>query len=108
MGATTILIDFKEEDDRKWYHNMIDDVARKWFAGVDFDIALKRPLFYTTWLSKETRNVEREELKEFLAARLRVFYEECWMSSLSCLTRYWSISFAYRVLRQPMGHLLLC
>lgn len=61
-----------EEDDRNWCHDKIDEVARKWFAGVDFDSALKRPIFYTTWLSKETRKVEREELKQFLAARLKV------------------------------------
>ena len=59
-----------DEEDVKWCHNMIDEVAQKWFAGVDFEVALKRPLYYTTWLSKETRRVERDELKEFLAARL--------------------------------------
>lgn len=65
-----------EPDDKKWCEAKIDEIARKWFAGVDFDVALKRPLFYTSWLSKETKKVDREELKEFLAARLRVFYEE--------------------------------
>lgn len=65
-----------QQEDKTWCHDKIDEVARKWFAGVDFGIALKRPLFYTSWLSKETKKVEREELKEFLAARLRVFYEE--------------------------------
>ncbi|KAG7353523.1 dynein family protein [Nitzschia inconspicua] len=98
-----------EEDDRKWCHNMIDDVARKWFAGVDFDVALKRPLFYTTWLSKETRKVEREELKEFLAARLRVFYEEMLDVKLVVFDEVLEhILRIDRVLRQPMGHLLLC
>jgi dynein heavy chain 1, cytosolic len=98
-----------EEEDRKWCHNMIDDVARKWFAGVDFDIALKRPLFYTTWLSKETRKVEREELKEFLAARLRVFYEEMLDVKLVVFDEVLEhILRIDRVLRQPMGHLLLC
>lgn len=65
-----------DEEDRKWCHDKIEEVAQKWFAGVDFEVALKRPLFYTSWLSKDTRKVDREELKEFLSARLRVFYEE--------------------------------
>ena len=67
-----------EEEDAKWCHDMIDEIAQKWFAGVDFEIALKRPLYYTTWLSKETRKVEREELKEFLAARLVSTFEPVW------------------------------
>jgi dynein heavy chain 1, cytosolic len=100
---------FVEEKDRKWCHNMIDDVERKWFAGVDFDIALKRPLFYTTWLSKETRKVERDELKEFLAARLRVFCEE--MLDIKFVVFDEVLEYILRidcVLCQPMGHLLLC
>jgi dynein heavy chain 1 len=98
-----------EEEDRKWCHDKIDEVARKWFAGVDFDTALKRPIFYTTWLSKETRKVEREELKEFLAARLRVFYEEMLDVKLVIFDEVLEhILRIDRVLRQPMGHLLLC
>jgi dynein heavy chain 1 len=98
-----------EEKDRQWCHKMIDDIARKHFAGVDFDIALKRPLFYTTWLSKETRKVEREELKEFLAARLRVFYEEMLDVKLVVFEEVLHhILRIDRVLRQPMGHVLLC
>ena len=98
-----------EEEDRKWCHDKVDEVARKWFAGVDFDTALKRPIFYTTWLSKETRKVEREELKEFLAARLKVFYEEMLDVKLVVFDEVLEhILRIDRVLRQPMGHLLLC
>jgi dynein heavy chain 1 len=65
-----------EKADREWCSNKIDEIARHLFAGVDYDVALSRPMFYSTWLSKDTRRVDREELKEFLSARLRVFYEE--------------------------------
>jgi dynein heavy chain 1 len=96
------------EEDRKWCHNKIDDVAQKWFAGVDFEVALKRPLFYTSWLSKETRKVGRDELKEFLSARLRVFYEEELDVPLVVFDEVLEhILRIDRVLRQPMGHLLL-
>ena len=44
--------------------NKIDEVSQKWFAGVDFDIGLERPFFYTSWLSKDTRRVERDEVED--------------------------------------------
>ena len=98
-----------KEEDRKWCNEKICEIAQKWFAGVDFDIALKQPIFYTSWLSKDTRRVERDELKEFLAARLRVFYEEELDVPLVVFDEVLShILRIDRVLRQPMGHLLLC
>lgn len=94
--------------DTQWCHDKIDEIAQKWFAGVDFEMALKRPLFYTSWLSKETRKVERDELKEFLCARLRVFYEEELDVPLVVFDEVLEhILRIDRVLRQPMGHLLL-
>jgi len=75
---------------------------------VDFDTALARPIFYTSWLSKETKRVERDELKSFLAARLRVFYEEELDVRLVIFDEVLEhILRIDRVLRQPMGHLLL-
>ena len=97
-----------EKSDREWCNDKIDEIARQWFAGVDHDAALSRPMFFTTWLSKDTKRVERDELKEFLSARLRVFYEEELDVPLvvfdGVLDHILRID---RVLRQPMGHLLL-
>lgn len=97
-----------DEPDRNWCNEAIDTTARSWFAGVDFEVALKRPMFFTSWLSKDTRRVDREELKYFLGARLRVFYEEELDVPLvifdDVLEHVLRID---RVLRQPMGHLLL-
>lgn len=96
------------EEDRKWCQDMIDEVARNSFAGVDFDRALARPLFYTSWMSKETRQVSRDELKKFLSARLRVFYEEELDVPLVVFDEVLEhILRIDRVLRQPMGHCLL-
>jgi dynein heavy chain 1, cytosolic len=96
------------ESDRQWCSDKIDETARQWFAGVDHDAALARPMFFTTWLSKDTKRVERDELKDFLSARLRVFYEEELDVPLvvfdDVLDHVLRID---RVLRQPMGHLLL-
>jgi dynein heavy chain 1 len=97
-----------ESIDQQWCSDKIDEVARKWFAGVDFDEALAKPMFYTNWLSKDTRRVEREELKDFLSARLRVFYEEELDVPLVVFDEVLDhILRIDRVLRQPMGHLLL-
>lgn len=97
-----------EESDRQWCNDKIDEIAKAWFAGVDFNDALARPMFFTTWLSKDTKRVGREELKDFLSARLRVFYEEELDVPLvvfdGVLDHVLRID---RVLRQPMGHLLL-
>jgi len=97
-----------DEEDRKWCNDKVDEIAKQWFAGVDHDAALSRPMFFTTWLSKDTKRVERDELKDFLSARLRVFYEEELDVPLvvfdSVLEHILRID---RVLRQPMGHLLL-
>lgn len=96
------------EADKDWCSKAIDEIARKWFAGVDFDAALARPIFYTSWLSKDTRRVDREELKDFLSARLRVFYEEELDVPLVLFDEVLEhILRIDRVLRQPMGHLLL-
>jgi dynein heavy chain 1 len=97
-----------DEQDRKWCNDKLDEVARKHFAHVDFDKALARPLFYTNWLSKDTRRIERNELKEFLTARLRVFYEEELDVPLVVFDEVLEhVLRIDRVLRQPIGHVLL-
>lgn len=96
------------DDDKEWCNRKIDEIARRWFAGVDFDAALARPMFYSSWLSKDTRRVGREELKDFLSQRLRVFYEEELDVQLVVFDEVLDhILRIDRVLRQPMGHLLL-
>lgn len=65
-----------DDDERAWCEEKIDNIARSHFAGVDHHQALARPLLYSSWMSKDTRRVGRDELKSFLSARLSVFYEE--------------------------------
>jgi dynein heavy chain 1, cytosolic len=96
------------EEDRKWCNSLLDEVAKKHFAHVDFGAALARPLFYTNWVSKDTRRIERNELKEFLTARLKVFYEEELDVPLVVFDEVLEhVLRIDRVLRQPMGHVLL-
>ena len=95
-------------DERDWCEQIIDVIAKRWFAGVDFEEALERPLYYSTWLTRDTRRIKADDLKAFLGARLRVFYEEELDVPLvifdDVLEHVLRID---RVLRQPMGHCLL-
>ena len=38
--------------------------------------ALNRPILYSNWLSKDYLPVDQEELRDYVQARLKVFYEE--------------------------------
>ena len=40
------------------------------------DVALKKPILYSNWLRKEYSPVDEEELREYVKARLKIFYEE--------------------------------
>jgi dynein heavy chain 1 len=97
-----------ETEEREWCNQKIDDIARKWFASVNHDEALARPILYTTWLSKDAKDVGKDELKDFLGARLRVFYEEELDVPLVVFDEVLEhVVRIDRVLRQPMGHCLL-
>ena len=41
-----------------------------------FQAALSRPILFSNWLSKDYTAVDQEELREYVQARLKVFYEE--------------------------------
>ena len=97
-----------EEEEIQWCSDKIDEVARQKFAAIDHDEVLARPLFYSSWLTKDTRRVNRDELKQFLGARLRVFYEEELDVPLVLFDQVLDhVLRIDRVLRQPMGHCLL-
>ena len=61
-----------EDEEIQWCSDKIDEVARQLFAAIDHDEVLERPLFYSSWLTKDTRRVNRDELKTFLSARLKI------------------------------------
>ncbi|CAM9106263.1 unnamed protein product [Ectocarpus fasciculatus] len=94
------------QEEQDWCQEKVDEVARTHFPGVHS--ALERPLLYSSWLSKDYTSVKQEDLRQFLLARLRIFYEEELDVPLvlfdGVLEHVLRID---RVLRQPMGHLLL-
>jgi len=97
-----------DEEDRRWTDENIDAVALKHFPVLNQDEALSRPILYSNWLYKHYIPVDREQLREYAKARLKVFYEEELDVPLvlfnDVLDHVLRID---RVFRQPQGHLLL-
>lgn len=96
------------EDERRWTDDTINDVALRHFPTLDTEQALARPILFSNWTSKNYISVDREQLREFAKARLRVFYEEELDVPLvlfnDVLDHVLRID---RVFRQTQGHLLL-
>jgi dynein heavy chain 1 len=96
------------EEEKVWCNNQVDEVASIHFPGVDLTTTLERPMLYSNWLQKAYQSVKQDELKQFVTARLKVFYEEELDVPLvifdDVLEHILRID---NVLRHPMGHLLL-
>lgn len=95
-------------EEKAWCEQTIDEVAKEYFAGVDTAVCLQRPILYSNWLKKTYQSTDRDTLRNFIAARLKVFYEEELDVPLvifdDVLEHVLRID---NVLRHPMGHLLL-
>ena len=61
-----------EEEERKWTEENVNTVALKHFPNIDSNAALKRPILFSNWLSKDYMPVDQEELRDFVKARLKV------------------------------------
>ncbi|THH01513.1 hypothetical protein EW026_g1200 [Hermanssonia centrifuga] len=96
------------EDEKQWTDDHIDSAAMDHFPTINRDEALTRPILFSNWTSKDYIPVDREVLREYTKARLRVFYEEELDVPLvlfnDVLDHVLRID---RVFRQIQGHLLL-
>ncbi|KAG6054551.1 Dynein heavy chain cytoplasmic [Claviceps sp. LM77 group G4] len=96
------------EDERKWTEEAVRRIALEHFPNIDEDKALGGPILFSNWLSKNYVPVDREELREFVKARLKTFCEEEVDVPLilfnDVLEHVLRID---RVFRQPQGHLIL-
>ena len=96
------------EDERHWTDENIDAAALEHFPTINRDESLSRPILFSNWTSKNYIPVDREALREYTKARLRVFYEEELDVPLvlfnDVLDHVLRID---RVFRQVQGHLLL-
>ncbi|KIY66037.1 dynein heavy chain protein 1 [Cylindrobasidium torrendii FP15055 ss-10] len=96
------------EEERQWTDENIDGVAMQHFPTMNRDEALMRPILFSNWTSKDYIPVDRDTLREYTKARLKVFYEEELDVPLvlfnDVLDHVLRID---RVFRQIQGHLLL-
>ena len=96
------------EDEKTWTDELIDTTAKAHFPQVDLNDALSRPILFSNWTSRHYVPVDREQLREYTKARLRVFHEEELDVQLvlfnDVLDHVLRID---RVFRQVQGHLLL-
>jgi dynein heavy chain 1 len=96
------------QEECTWTDEKINEIAHKHFRGADLNKCLVRPVLYSDWLSKRYESVEQEELREHIKLRLQVFREEELDVKLVIFDEVLAhILRIDRVLRQPMGHLLL-
>ncbi|XP_030020118.2 dynein heavy chain, cytoplasmic isoform X1 [Manduca sexta] len=97
-----------EDSERQWTDENIDNVAMRFFPGINREQALARPILYSNWLSKDYVPVLRDQLREYVKARLKVFYEEELDVPLVLFDEVLDhVLRIDRIFRQPQGHLLL-
>ena len=96
------------EDERQWTDAAVRRIALEHFPNIDDHAALNGPILFSNWLSKNYVPVEREQLREFVKARLKTFCEEEIDTPIilfnDVLEHVLRID---RVFRQPQGHLIL-
>ncbi|KAF2719116.1 hypothetical protein K431DRAFT_286998 [Polychaeton citri CBS 116435] len=96
------------DDERQWTEETVNRVALECFPNVNEEAALHRPILFSNWLSKNYVPVNREQLRDYVRARLRTFCEEELDVPLilfnDVLEHVLRID---RVFRQPQGHLIL-
>jgi len=96
------------EKERQRCVDQLEKIAHERFPGADLDSALAKPILFASWLSKNYQSVDQIELRSHVEARLKTFYEEELNVPLvvfdDVLEHVLRID---RVLRQPLGHLLL-
>ncbi|CZT42301.1 dynein heavy chain [Rhynchosporium secalis] len=96
------------EEERSWTNDAVNRIALDFFPTIEQDKALGGPILFSNWLSKNYVPVDREQLRDFVKARLRTFCEEEVDVPLilfnDVLEHVLRID---RVFRQPQGHLIL-
>ncbi|CAK4126621.1 unnamed protein product [Aphanomyces euteiches] len=95
-------------EERDWCLKNSKQIIRNHFPMAASALETTQPILFSTWLSKNYVQATTEELRKHIEARLKVFYEEELNVPLvvfdSVIDHVLRID---RVLRQPLGHLLL-
>ena len=95
------------DEEKVWCDQLVDKVASQCFPSISPE-SLKRPILFTNLLTETYISCEKDELIKKIDAKLKRFYEEELNVPLvifdSVLEHILRID---RVLKQPIGHLLL-
>ncbi|SPN99639.1 probable dynein heavy chain, cytosolic [Cephalotrichum gorgonifer] len=96
------------EEERQWTDEAVRRIALEFFPTIDEEKALGGTILFSNWLSRHYVPVDREQLRDFVKARLKTFCEEEVDVPLilfnDVLEHVLRID---RVFRQPQGHLIL-
>lgn len=95
------------KEEKEWCENLVDTIANTCFSGVTTK-ALERPILFTNLVTQKYISCDPEDLKKNIEGKLKTFYEEELNVPLvifdDVLEHILRID---RVLKQPIGHLLL-
>ena len=96
------------QEEKDWCNETVDLIAQKRFPNADLDKSLIRPVLFSQYLDRVYKSVEQEQLRKFIQGKLHTFNEEELDVPLvvfdSVVDHILRID---RVLKQPVGHLLL-
>ena len=94
-------------EEKEWCDKLVDSIANQYFPTIQPN-ALERPILFTNLISQQYVSCQQEELLKNIDGKLKIFYEEELNVPLvifdSVLEHILRID---RVLKQPIGHLLL-
>ncbi|CDI87445.1 dynein beta chain, flagellar outer arm, putative [Eimeria praecox] len=95
------------EAEREETDKMLDTIVQTHFPSVS-EAALQRPILFTSLASRQYCEVSMPALRSLLQGKLRVFNEEVFQVQLVFFDEVLHhVARIDRVLRQPLGHLLL-
>ncbi|OAF63790.1 hypothetical protein A3Q56_08505, partial [Intoshia linei] len=96
------------EQDKIWTFETLCQIAKTHFHDVDLSSSLKQPILFSKWFTNDYVSVDREQLHNYIEARLKCFYEEEMDTELvlfdDLLDQVLRID---RVFRQSQGHILM-
>lgn len=95
-------------EEKDWANDTIDSLIRRFFPDCNLLECLRRPLIFSSWLTKNYSRIERHVLSDFIKSRLTNFNEEELGVPLVVFDQMLDhVLRIDRVLKQPMGHSLL-
>lgn len=94
--------------ERSWTSALFEATAKEYFPVVDRAEIFSEPIFFSKWLSASYEPVRKEDLRRFVAERMRTFADE--EAEVELVLHQGVLDHCLRidrVLRNPQGHMIL-